>query len=252
MTRTAVLLAVAIGGLARATSAEEPLRVFAAASLTESFREIAAAFEAKPAGAKVELRFAATQVLRAEIEGGAPADVFASADLAQADALRQAGQLPAFTVFAHNSLVLAVPAKGSTILRFEDVASPGHKVVVASPAGPAGLYTLQMLARVGASGLFGDFFRSRVQANIAGEEVDVREVLGRLARGEADAGFVFKTDAATSAAVTAIAVPDGLNATAEYVIGVPAKARNPEAARRFVELVLSPEGQAVLRKHGFE
>jgi len=236
---------------ARSASGEEAVRVFAAVSLTEAFREVAAAFEKAHPGTKVELNLAGSQVLRTQIEQGAPADVFASADLAQADALRQAGMLPRYDVFARNALVLAVPAPAPKVRRFADLAQRGIKIVVASPSAPAGLYTLQMLARVAGSGLFGDDFRSRVQANIVSEETNVRLVLAKVAMGEADAGFVYETDVATSAAVTSLPIPEGYNATAEYPIGVVAKAANTPRARAFVDFVLGADGQALFQKHGF-
>lgn len=236
--------------LASGARAEEPLRVFAAASLTEAFRDIAAAFE-KAHGMPVELNLAGSQILRTQIEQGAPADVFASADLLQADALRQEGLMPGHEVFARNALVLVVPARGARVRLFEDIARPGLKIVVAGPSVPAGLYTLQVLARVGGSGRFGDHFRSHVQANIASHETSVRLVLAKVALGEADAGFVYETDAAASDNVLAIPIPEGNNVAVEYPIGVVAEGPRAAHARAFVDFVLGESGQAILRKHGF-
>ena len=250
MKATALLAAIAMLAAGQASGAET-LRVFAASSLTESFREIAALFEKAHPGLQVEINLAGSQVLRLQIEQGAPADVFASADLAQADALRDAGLLPRYDVFARNTLVLVVPVRQPKVKRLEDVAQRGVKLVVAGRSVPAGLYTLQMLARAAGSGQFGDDFRSRVQANIVSEETNVRLVLAKVALGEADAGFVYRTDAAASPEVMSLPIPEAYNATAEYPIGVVAKAASPAKARAFVDLVLSADGQAILEKRGF-
>jgi molybdate transport system substrate-binding protein len=237
--------------LAGGVRAEDPLRVLAASSLTEAFGEIAGAFVKAHPGPTVEISFAGSQVLRTQIEQGAPADVFASADLAQADALRQAGAITRYDVFARNTLVVAVPAKDAKVQDVRDLAKPGLKIVLAGPAVPAGLYALQVLARLSASGQYGDDFRSRVQANIVSEEPNVRLVLSKVALGEADAGFVYPTDVATTPAVKAVAIPEELNVTAEYPIAVVEKSAAVARARQFVGFVLGDEGQKILVKHGF-
>ena len=249
MARSALL---AVGMLLGAAApAEEPLRVFAAVSLKEAFGEIAAAFEKAHPGTPLEISFAGSQVLRTQIEHGAPADVFASADFVQADALRQAGTITRYDVFARNTLVVAVPAKEPKVHDVRDLAKPGLKVVVAGPAVPAGLYTLQVLARLAGSGHYGDDYRSRVQANIVSEEPNVRLVLSKVALGEADAGLVYETDVLTAPAVKAVAIPEELNVSAEYPIAVVERSRAAARARAFVGFVLGDEGQALLRKHGF-
>jgi molybdate transport system substrate-binding protein len=251
--RNALLLGVAAallgsGGLAHAT---EALRVFAAASLTEAFREAAAAFEATRPGVGVELNFAGSQVLRTQIEQGAPADVFASADLLHAEALRVPGLLRPYRVFARNKLLVVVPATGARVKGLADLARPGITLVVAGDGVPAGRYTGQVIARLAASGRYGAGFEPRVRANVASQETNVRAVLAKVALGEADAGFVYLTDAAGSDRVRTIGIPDPDNVIAEYPIGVLANSAQPAAAQAFVDLVVGDVGQAILRKHGF-
>ena len=248
-----VVAAVAVAASACAVPARaETVRVSAASSLAEAFAEIARAFEKANPGASVELNLGGSQRLRTQIEHGAPVDVFASADAVHAEALQRAGLLGPTQVFARNRLAVAVPARGA-VTRLHDLARPGTRVVVASPAVPVGRYTAQALAKLGASGLYGDGFPSRVQANVVSEEANVRAVLAKIALGEADAGVVYATDvAAAGGKVRAIEIPDRHNVIAEYPIGLVTRAGAPQrAARAFVALVLGGEGQAALRRHGF-
>jgi molybdate transport system substrate-binding protein len=232
-------------------AAAETLRVSAAASLTEAFTEIARAFERTHAGVTVELNFAGSQVLRTQIEQGAPVDVFASADRASLEPLEHAGLVGPGRVFARNRLVVVVPRDGARVARLADLARPGMKVVVASPTVPVGRYTTQLLSRLGAAGLFGDDFQARVEANVASRETSARAVLAKVALGEADAGVVYATDAAASAKARVIDVPARYDVVAEYPIAVVTRGDAGETALAFVELVLGASGQAILRRHGF-
>jgi molybdate transport system substrate-binding protein len=251
-TAFAAVVAIAAGAATAPTASAETVRVFAAASLTEAFHETAALFEKQHAGDSVELNFAGSQVLRTQIEQGAPADVFASADLAHAAALKAAGLLGPYAVFARNKLVLVVPAGSPKVTRLQDASRPGVKVLVAGPTVPVGRYTTQVLGKLGAAGLYGDDFQGRVQANVVSQETNVRAVLAKVALGEADAGFVYVTDAATAAQkLQTIDIPERYNVVAEYPIGLVTKGGAAAQAKAFVDLVLGPEGQAILHKHGF-
>jgi molybdate transport system substrate-binding protein len=246
-----VVVAVLVATIVTAASAEA-LRVSAAASLTEAFQEIARVFENVHPGDAVELNFAGSQVLRTQIEQGAPVDVFASADLVHADALKRAGLLGSYTVFGRNRVVVAVPAHDARVGRLQDLARPGMKVVVAGTTVPVGRYTTQVLGKLSAAGLFGDDFQARVQANVASQETNVRAVVSKVALGEADAGFVYATDAASASnKIRAIDIPGRYNLVAEYPIGIVSKSAAGERAQAFVALVLGEEGQAILRRYGF-
>lgn len=241
-----------VAALAAPAASAETLRVFAAASLTDAFRELAALFEQQHAGDSVELNFAGSQVLRAQIEQGAPADVFASADEVHARALEAAGLLGPCTVLARNKLVLVVPRESPRVGRLQDVARPGVKVLVAGPTVPVGRYTTQVLAKLAGAGVYGDDFQGRVQANVVSQETSVRVVLSKIALGEADAGFVYVTDAVAAAQrVRSIDIPERYNVVAEYPIGLVTKSAVAASARAFIGLVLGQEGQAALRRHGF-
>jgi molybdate transport system substrate-binding protein len=246
--RAALVLAV-LG--APAPLGAETLRVFAAASLTDAFREIAAAFEQRNPGVRVELNLAGTQVLRTQVEQGAAADVFAAADLEHAEALRRQGLLGPHRVFARNRLVVAVPSGSSRVRGLADLAVPGVKVVLAAPAVPAGRYALEALSRMENSGRYGPAYRERVERNVVSQETNVRAVLAKVAMGEADAGVVYATDAAAAGAkVGVLAMPADLDVEVVYPIGILSGSRSP-AARAFVDEVTGPRGQATLRRHGF-
>jgi molybdate transport system substrate-binding protein len=238
--------------LPAALAAAVTLRVFAAASLADAFREIAAVHERAHPGHRVELNLGGSPTLRTQIEQGAPADVFASADLEHAQALVRAGLLGPTRVVGRNRLVVAVPARGARVSGLAGLAAPGTKVVLAGPNVPAGRYAAEVLARLGASGLYGEGFAARVQSNVVSHETNVRAVLSKVALGEADAGFVYTTDmAAGGREVAAIEIPERHNVVAEYPVGVVSRSAAPAAAQAFVETVAGPEGQAVLRRHGF-
>jgi molybdate transport system substrate-binding protein len=248
----ALLLALLSAGPAPARS--ETVRVFAAASLTEAFADIAAEYRRHHPGDIVELNFGGSQLLRTQIEQGAPADLFVSADEAHMAALADAGLLRGdAAVCARNRLVIVVPAGRPRIRRLADLAQPGVRVVVANANVPVGRYTSLVLDRMTRAGLFGDDFRSRVTANVVSQETSVRGVLAKVALDEADAGFVYATDAAAAAGKVAVLdIPDRMNAVAEYPIAVLAGSRVPDAAARVLEFVLGETGQALLAKRGFQ
>jgi molybdate transport system substrate-binding protein len=227
------------------------LVVFAAASLTEAFQDIGAAFERAHPGVKVEFNFAGSQVLRAQIEQGAPADVFASADLLHADALAASGRTRPHRTFARNALVVVTPGGSPRVRSLRDLAAPGVKVVLAAATVPAGRYARKALERMDGDASLGAGFAERVRAAVVSEETSVRAVLAKVALGEADAGFVYATDAAAARGrVAVIALPEGLGVVATYPIAVLTRSTSPLAAA-FMEEVLGAEGQAALRRRGF-
>lgn len=252
---TTRIVALLVAGLLLIASPLEAatLRVFAAASLTEAFKEIAALYESRNEGDTVELNFAGSQTLRFQIEQGAPADVFASADLVHMKALEDSGLVARDTVFARNRLVIVAPKEKGRVGRIADIARPGLRIVVAEPSVPVGRYTAEVIAKIAGTAARKDEFEARVAANIASRETNVRAVLAKVTLGEADAAFVYATDAAVAAEhMRVIAIPDSLNVVAEYPIAVLATGAAQPEASRFVDLVLSADGQAILKRRGFD
>jgi molybdate transport system substrate-binding protein len=230
-----------------------PLQIFAAASLTEAFQEIGAAFQAEHPGAEVAFNFGGSSDLAAQIIEGAPADVFASANIRQMRRVQAEGLLAGWPhTFAKNRLVLIVPADNPAgIQSLEDLSREGVLLVLAAPGVPARDYTEALLDSL--AGPYGEDYPGRVRANVASEEENVRLVAAKVALGEADAGIVYVSDLTPelSAAVLALPIPDEHNTLANYPIAVLAETGQPDLARAFVAYVLSEAGQAILAKWNF-
>lgn len=232
-----------------------PLTVLAASSLTDAFGETATAFAAA-GGEPVQFSFAGSQTLRTQIEFGAAADVFASADPEHVAQLAAQGLVLAdtVTVFAANQLVIALPrANPGGITGFADLARPGVKLVLAAEEVPAGVYARQLLVNLADHPDAGPDFAVRALGNVVSAETNVRQVVTKVQLGEADAGIVYASDItpAVADALTVIPVPPADNVAATYALAVLTASRRPEAARAFVAFVVSAEGQAVLQRWGF-
>jgi molybdate transport system substrate-binding protein len=255
--RSLLLLALALApgkGLAQSNVASR-LSVFAAASLTDAFRELGKTLERRQPGLRIDFNFAGSQQLALQMEEGAPADVFASADERWMVFARDSGLVAGESrVFAHNRLIVIVPASNpARIGRLQDLARAGAKVVVAAPAVPAGFYTREMLNNLSRSAGFDADFAKRTLANVVSQESNVKGVVVKIQLGEADAGVVYVSDVspALSRYVRTIEIPEAANALANYPIAVVKNAPNAAAARVFIDLVMSAEGQAVLGKYKF-
>ena len=232
------------------------LNVFAAASLTGPFTEIGALFEARRPGVTVTFNFAGSQQLARQIIEGAPADVFASANAANMDGAVEAGSVAAGApqTFARNRLVVVLPKDNPASLNsLQDLARPGLKLVFAAQEVPVGQYSLDFLEKASADPAFEATFKDGVIRNVVSYEDNVKAVLAKVALGEADAGIVYSSDAAgeDAARVGRLDIPESLNVVAGYPIAPVAASKNPALAQAFVDLALSPEGQAVLAKYGF-
>ncbi len=230
------------------------LTVFAAASLTDSFKEIGQAFEAAHPGVKVTFSFAGSQQLRAQMEQGAKADVFASADTKNMDPLKTENLLSGdYQVFAHNLLTVIIPkANSAGLATLQDLTKPGTRIILADASVPAGSYTLQILDKLSADPVYGSGFKTKVLANVVSKETDVKAVVSKVSLGEADAGVVYTTDArAAGDKLSAIGIPDQFNVIATYPIAVLKGSANPSLAQQFVDFVLSSDGQDILSKNGF-
>jgi molybdate transport system substrate-binding protein len=238
MKRALSVLAVAgllvTGGAAARTSGSGPT-VFAASSLTDAFPKI---------DSSAIYSFAGSNTLEAQIRQGAPADVFASANTALPNGLYRDHRGSKPVVFTRNTLVVIVPRKNPAhIHHVSDLASGGVKLVIAARGAPVGTYTLQVLKRLH---LF------RVLRNVVSRETDVREVLAKVALGEADAGFVYSTDAKTvPKKVRALKLPAWAQPKVQYGICVVSASHNQPAASAFVKKVMGKSGQRILVRYGF-
>jgi molybdate transport system substrate-binding protein len=238
-----------------AGSVSGELTVFAAASLTDAFKEIGTAFEAANPGSKLTFNFGASTQLRTQLEQGARADVFASADQAQLDRARQANAIEGpERLFVRNRLVVIFPRSNPAGLRaLIDLSQPGLRFVTAAPEVPIGGYTRTMLETMARDPAFGADFKDRVNANIVSREPNVRQVVAKINLGEADAAVVYASDVTPEVApnLGRLEVPDRFNTPATYPIAQVRGAPNAAGAEAFIAYVLSPPGQAALQKWGF-
>ncbi len=246
--RPIVALSLALAAAWSVNASAGDLVVSAAASLTNAFKEVAQGYEKEHAGTKVILNFGASDVLLQQIVKGAPADVFASADQKAMDkAVEEKAVKPASRVdFAANQVVLIVPADSkANITALKDLTRDDVKrIAYGNPASvPVGRYTQGALE---AAGLWKEVQAKSVLAQ------NVRQSLDYVARGEVDAGFVFATDAAIMADKVKVAVRVPSQTPVTYPIAVTTREAAAKEAESFVAYVLSPAGQAILSRYGFQ
>jgi molybdate transport system substrate-binding protein len=243
------VISLLLVGCGAADAPKVELHVFAASSLTESFQEVAEAFEALNPEVDVRVSLAGSQVLRLQIEQGAAADVFASADEAHLNALVERGLVAQGQLFARNELVVIVPNEPpSTIRSFEDLARAGRLVVGAENV-PVGRYTRELLDKAGQQ--LGAGFVEQVRAQVVSEEGNVRLARAKVELGEADAAIVYRTDAVASDRVRVVDIPGAFQVPTAYVIGPVLRSPNRAQADRFVAFVRSDAGRRLLDRHGF-
>lgn len=233
---TAVLALSLLGaGTARARSDADPLTIYAAASLTEVFR----AYD--PAQ---KYNFGGSNALETQIRNGAPADVFASAAPLNTQRLYAAGIVDKPVTFTANRLALIVPRSNPAgITSVYDLKKKPVKLVIANASVPVGGYTRTVLRKMSLSS---------VLSSVVSQESDVKAVTGKVALGQADAGFVYVTDARPVAdQVTVIRIPAWAQPRVRYEIAVVSKSGNKAAAQAWVKRILSAKGQAALKSAGF-
>ncbi len=221
------------------SSTSTEIKVFAAASLTAAFNELGPQFTAANGGTKVTFNFAGSQALATQIQQGAPADVFASADTTNMDKVKDLVGTP--QVFASNQLQIVVE-KGNPkgVKGLDDLASGDLKVVLAAPEVPAGRYAQQALDQAG------------ITVKPVSQEDNVKAVVTKVGLGEADAGIVYTTDVTAGGdTVDGVDIPADQNVTATYPIATVKASSNQAKAQAFMDLVLSSQGQQVLESYGF-
>jgi molybdate transport system substrate-binding protein len=219
---------------------ESQVLVLAASSLTDVFEQISTAFETEHPDVDVQFSFGASSALRVQVEEGAPADVVAFADSAPMEALVANGLVQRPTVFAINSMMIAVPPSNpGNVDALADFALDDLLLGVCAPQVPCGAYAEQI------------FVAGGIEPAIDTAEPDARSLVSKIARGELDAGLVYVTDVnASDGDLIGFDIADDVNVRAEYPIAVLDGANEP-AAQDFVDFVLSPAGSEMLVEAGF-
>jgi molybdate transport system substrate-binding protein len=251
--RRLLVIAAALGLLGAACGSDEArpgtvdapsgsITVFAASSLTGAFTDIGAAFEAEHPGTTVTFNFGASSDLVTQIDQGAPADVFASADLANMKKLTDASENAGTpTTFARNSLqIITEPGNPKGIKTVADLANPDIIFVTCAPEVPIGRYTQQV------------FEKAKVTVTPASLEENVKGVVTKVTLGEADAGIVYASDVeAAGDKAEGVDIPAEINVVAEYPLVVTKGASNADGARAFVDFVTGEQAQKILSSYGF-
>lgn len=235
-----------------ASSGTRTLTVYAAASLTDAFTEIGKSFEASHSGVRIVFNFGGSQNLRTQIQQGAPADVFASANIKEMEALVSESLIDtaAPQIFLTNRLVVILPESNPAgVASLEDLETPGLKLILAAEEVPAGRYARRALERLNAR--YGLDYQDKVLANVVSNEDNIRQVVTKVQLGEADAGIVYVSDAAAVPELATLAIPAEFNVMAEYLVAPLQQSENSALANEFITYVLSPDGQAILQKWGF-
>src|SRR5262245_13644685 len=230
-----VAAVVASAFAATARTQTQQLTVYAAASLTDVFRSY---------DSRQQYSFAGSNTLETQIRNGAPADIFASAAPLNTQRLFRERLVEKPVTFTSNRLALIVPkANPAGIHSVYDLKRKPVKLVVAAPAVPVGSYTRTVLRKMALLS---------VLSKVVSQESDVRAVTGKVALGQADAGFVYVTDArAVREQVTVIRIPAWAQPRVRYEIAVVSRSTRKVAARAWIKRLLSPRGQAALRSYGF-
>ncbi len=247
---------LAVQSPARPDLSEHELTVYAAASLTGALAEIAHDYETARPRTKVSLNFDSSQALRAQIEQGARADLFLSANNRHITALQEEGLIvnDSVRVIAKNRLAILVPNDNrANITGLWDLARPGIRLVMGTKDAPFGDYTRQVLGKVAADPAYGPAYRDAVMANVVSEDPAVTALAAHLRTGEADAGIAYASDVSGGDReyLTTIAIPDRYNVVASYPLGIVTGSREQGQAEGFARFITSPEGQAILARYGF-
>lgn len=250
----AALLAACTGaGRTPSSTTQAQITVLAASSLKAALTAAASAYEKDHSGFSITVSFDASSALRTKIEQGAAADLFASADVTNAQKLVEDGfAIGPAQPFAGNRLALVVPASNPAhIVSAADLARPGIRLIAAGDSVPITDYANQLVDELAGQAGYPAGFAEKVAANVASREDNVAAVLAKVALGEGDAGIVYRTDALSSSSVREIPLPVGINVVVTYAAVVVKTSSQAGAASAFLAWLSGTEGREVLARFGF-
>ena len=254
----AVIVSLLASCAANANDGKPPIHdrqitVLAASSLQAAFTDAARVYEGSHPGIALTFGFDASSAIRTKIEQGAPADLFASADLTNAHKLVQDGfAFGPVQPFAANRLAIVVPSDDPAHIATPlDLARPGVRLVAAGEGVPISAYASQLINALSRQPGYPPGFAAQVAANVASREDNVAAVVAKVALGEGDAGIVYQTDALASSSVKEIPIPAGANVSVTYAAVVVKASSQPDVARALLTWLSGAAGQAVLARFGF-
>jgi molybdate transport system substrate-binding protein len=253
----AIILALLAACSANANEGEPShatsITVLAASSLQAAFTVAAKVYEGSDPNTTLTFGFDASSALRTKIEQGSPADLFASADLINAQKLLEDGfAIGPVQRFAGNRLAIVIPSDNPAHIDSPlDLARPGVRLVAAGEDVPISGYATQLINALARQPGYPPGFATQVAANVASREDNVAAVVAKVALGEGDAGIVYQTDAVASSNLKEIPIPAGANVSVSYAAVVVKGSTQPDAARAFRAWLSGSDGQAVLARFGF-
>jgi molybdate transport system substrate-binding protein len=247
-------IAILVAGCrpAPSTTAAVELTIYGPASLQGALEDIGPAYALEASGVTLTMSTGASSALRTQIEQGAPADVFLSADTQHPAALVDGGLTAGGSrAFAGNELAIIKPVDALRVAEPVDLADPGVKIVATGEAVPIARYANQVVANLAALDGYPAGFPEAYAANIVSREDDVKAVVAKIELGEGDAAIVYRTDALAGDAIALIRIPDAANVRATYAGVIIKSSGHAVQAGAFLEWLVGPEGQAILASHGF-
>jgi molybdenum ABC transporter molybdate-binding protein len=231
----------------------QTITAFVAANATDPFNSLAKQFENSHHDVKIETNFAGTQILETQLEQGAQADLFLSADLSHIQRLKQEGLIKDFFPVSKTHLVIVVPKNNPAgIQTLQDLGTKPVKLVIGTDSVPVGMYSREMLEKANAG--YGKQFSKNVISHVVSMETNVKQVLQKISMGEADAGIVYRTDVTPNLEdkVSIIEIPESYNMVATNYIAVPKNAPSATLGEEFMKFMLSPQGQMVFKNYGYD
>ena len=243
------------GGASPAVDASRggPLTIYAAASLKGALAALSPAWEAAHPGSPLTISTESSAALETQIEQGAPADVFVSADTKSPAKLAGMGLTDGAAIpVARNVLALVVPrANPAAVTSPADLARPGTRIIAAGEGVPITTYAEKLAANLAALDGYGLDFPSRYAANVVSREDNVTAVVAKVALGEGDAGIVYQTDALAATGVATVPIPEAANVSADYAGVVVGASPHRAMGHAFLDWLAGPSGQGILATFGF-
>jgi molybdenum ABC transporter molybdate-binding protein len=240
-------------GAARVGEKKTEMPLLIAANATDPINKAIATFTRQHPDVSVKATFAGTQVIRTQLEQGAPADLLLTADLGHIEAIRKEGLIDSYVPVSHSHEVIVVPKNNPAGIRsLQDLETKPVRLIIGVDTVPIGKYTRQMFAN--AEKDLGPSFTRNVLSHVVDLETNVKQILQKVAMGEADAGIVYRSDVTADLAdrLALVEIPQKYNVTAVNYIAVPKRAPHPDWGRAFMQFLLSPKGQDIFAEYGYD